>query len=863
MSSVLVTFKSNTPTLAEMEANAKAAGLSVNILSPVLIDVYSLDVDAVTKWADLFKNNENLSLDITPIVMAPRFIQNINHTSTLKPRSTNVPYFYMNEIKSIYNIPNPNPSTPVCVGVVSFGGGLYGTVAANGVLTGGDVQAYWTAIGITTPNQPRVIVVPLFGAVNTPNAADGGATLENTLDVETIGGACPSPNLTIILYIAPNSLGVFTSLLNYIYTTPVVVNSISYKPTIVSISWGAPEIYFGSSLVSSINSSFLTMINDGMNVLTATGDNGSNDGVGGSANYVDYPSASPNVTAVGGTTLYCPNNVYDSFTNETAWSSGGGGISSLSAKPNYQSTLNAVGRSSPDIAAVADPNTGVVFVVNGNYEIIGGTSVAAPIIAGFLAAINYNSFINPKLYAAAASSYHDIVSGSNGGFSAGVGYDNCTGFGSFNGVNLASALNNVIATSISIAPTSLALEIGQNSTLVRTILPNNVTVTAVTWSSNNNLVAIVNNGVVSAIGVGITSINVATTDGSNLSTSITITVTNPATIIPVTGVTLNQSSATLHITNTVQLVATVQPANATTQTVVWTSLNAGVATVSQSGLVTAMALGNALIRATTNDGNKVANATISVTVPVTSISLSISSAALRVGQVRSVTATVRPTNAGNKTVTWSSLNSAIASVTSNGSILGVSNGTTTIRATTNDMGLQASVQVTVFTPVQRVAITPSGNFSLLVGQTRALTQVITPISASNQIVTWTSSSPTVATVSNSGLVSAIGNGISVISVITQDGNKKTSVTVSVTRPVTGVSLNFSEVTMNRGSSRTLLATVVPNNASNTHVVWSTNNGLVATVNSRGIVKAVRTGNATITVRTADGNFTATCIVTVP
>jgi uncharacterized protein YjdB len=862
MSSVLVTFKSTTPTLAEVEASAKEAGLNVNIVSPILLDVYSLDVDAITKWTDLFKDNVNLELDITPIIMAPRCSVNKNHTNTLKPRSTNVPYFYMNEIRSIYKIPSPNTSTAVCVGVVSFGGGLYGNVAANGVLTGGDVQAYWTAIGITPPNHPRVIVVPLFGATNTPNANDGGATFENTLDVETIGGACPSPNLTIILYISPNSLGAFPGLLNYIYNTPVVVNSVSYKPTIVSISWGAPEIYFGSSLISSINSNFLTMINSGMNVLTATGDNGSNNGVGGSANYVDYPSASPNVTAVGGTTLYCPNNVYDTFTNETAWSSGGGGISSLNPKPTYQSAITGAGRSSPDIAAVADPNTGVVFIVNGYYEIIGGTSVAAPIIGGFLAAINYNSFINPKLYVAPSNCFNDILTGSNGGFSAHAGYDNCTGFGSFNGLNLAGALNNVIATSITIAPTSLVLQIGQVSTLVRTILPNNVTITTVTWSSSNSLVAIVNNGVVTAVSSGSATISVATTDGSNLSSSIQVTVATPTTIVPVTGVTLNQSAATLHVTNTVQLAATVVPANATTQTVSWSSLNTAVATVNQSGLVSANALGQATIRVTTTDGSKIANASISVTIPVTSITLSMSSAAITVGQVRSVTATVRPTNAPNRAVTWTSANSAIASVTSNGVILGVNNGTTTITATTNDMGLQASVIVTVFTRVRNVAISPSTDLALNVGQTSTLTRVITPATASNQTVTWASTSNSVATVSNVGLVTAVGNGSCIISVTTQDGNKYASLVARVRRPVTGVSLNFTTVTMARNSSRTLLPSVTPNNASNINVTWSTSNGLVATVNSRGVVKAVRTGTATITVRTVDGNFPATCVVTV-
>lgn len=863
MSSALITFKSNTPTLAEVEANAKAAGLSVNIISPNLIDVYSLDAAKLAEWTDLYKTNVNLELDITPIVMAPRIKRNENHTSMLKPRSTNVPYFYMNQIKSIYNIPNPNPSTPVCVGVVSFGGGLYGTVAANGILTGGDIQAYWSAIGITTPNQPRVIVVPLFGASNTPNVSDGGATLENTLDIETIGGACPSPNLTIILYISPNSLAIFPTLLNYIYSTPVVVNSVSYKPTIVSISWGAPEIYFGSSLVTSINSSFSTMINDGMNVLTATGDNGSNDGVGGSANYVDYPSSSANVTAVGGTSLYCPNNVYDSYTNETAWSSGGGGISSLNSKPTYQSAITAAGRSSPDIAAVADPNTGVVFIVNGNYELIGGTSVSAPVIGGFLAAINYNSFINPKLYNAVANCYHDITNGSNGGFSAHAGYDNCTGFGSINGDNLSRALNLVIATSISSAPTSLNLSVSQTATLTPTILPGNVSSSAVTWSSGNTVVAIVNNGVVTGVAVGITTISVATTDGSNLSASVTVTVTNPSGNVPVTGVVLNQSSVTLHPSNTSQLVATVAPANASIQTVSWVSNNVSVATVNQSGLVTAIAKGQALITVTTIDGSKRAVASINVTTPVASVSVSPSSLSLIVGQAKSLSASVLPTNAGNRSVTWSTANASVATVNPTGFVLGVANGTTTIIATTNDMGFQASALVTVYTKVQNVAISPSSTMNLSIGQTQTLAAVITPSTASNQAVNWTTTSQRVATVNQSGVVTAVGNGSCYVSVTTQDGNKQSSVLVQVVTRVTGVTLNLNTVTVSKGATRPLLATVVPNNASNANVTWSTSNGAVATVNSRGKVTGVRAGTATITVRTVDGNFSATCVVTVP
>jgi len=863
MSSVIVTLKSTTPTLAEIIDSAKAAGLGTHIVDPVTVDVFSLNEAEINKWVNENKNNVNLELDISPIKMAPRQRKASRslRPAAFKPNSTGVPYFWMNQIAAIYAVPNPNPSTNVVVGVVSFGGGLYGSVDADGVLTNSDCSNYWTAIGISPPNHPRVIIKPLFGAVNSPNANDGGSTLENTLDVQTIGGACPSPNLTIILYISPNSLAQFPNLLSYIYTTPVVVNSVSYKPTIVSVSWGAPEIYYGG-LITSINNQLATMTAAGMNILVATGDNGSNDGVGGGANYVDYPSSSPYATAVGGTSLTCPNNVYDSFTSETAWSSGGGGISALNSKPTYQSAITSSGRATPDVAAVGDPNTGVVYLVNGQYELVGGTSVAAPIIASFLAAINYNSFVNPKLYAAAVNCYHDVTTGSNGGFSAHSGYDNCTGWGTINGYNLSRALNLIIATSITLSPTSLSVPIGQTATLTPTILPVNVSSSTVSWTSGNTVVAIVNNGVVTGVAVGSTTISVATTDGSNLTTSVPITVTNPTANVPVTGVILNQSVVTLHPTNTTQLVATVAPANATTQTVSWSSSNPSVATVNQSGLVTAVVKGLAIITATTTDGAKKATATINVTTPVASVSVNPTSLSLTVGQAKQLTASVLPTNAGDRTVTWTSLNPSVATVTSTGYVLGVGNGSATIRATTNDMGFQATAIVSVFTKVQSVAISPSSTVNLSIGQTQELTAVITPATATNKSVTWTSSNQRIATVNSTGVVSAIGNGSCYVTVTSQDGNKQSSVLVQVVTHVTGVSLNLSSVSISRGATRTLLATVTPTNASNANITWSTNNGNIATVSSRGTVSAVRSGQATITVRTADGNFTATCLVTV-
>lgn len=874
MSSALFTLRRRDPAAAAAAANlikaAAAANLQTSQPQPDQVDVFSLtNPDAVAQFVSVNQQKETIeTVEQLPIVMAPRFRRNLMRPRKLNPRALGVPYFNMTQVKSIYNI--PNPIAPVTVGVVSFGGGLYGSVDANGVLTNGDIQAYWSAIGIPQASQPKVIMVLLQGATNQPNVNDGGATLENTLDVETIGGACPSANLTIIIYIVPNSLTAFAPLLNHIYSTPKVIGNQSYKPSIVSISWGAPEIYYGSSLLNTINQSLQTLTNNNINVCVATGDNGSNNGVGGSANYVDYPSSSPFTTAVGGTSLICPNDVYDSFTTETAWSSGGGGVSSLNAKPTYQSTLigAVAGRSTPDIAAIADPDTGVVFRINGQYQLIGGTSVAAPVIAGFLAAINCQIFINPKLYSQTtqeqALSFHDITSGSNGGFNARVGYDNCTGWGSINGVNLSLILGNIPVTGITLSTNQVTLNIAQTSQLTATVAPTTAFNKTLTWSTSNSQVASVSNsGLVTGLTAGSATVTARATDGSNVSATATITVLGSGINIPVTNLTLAQTSGTLHPGDTVQLVPVIAPPNATDKTVIWSSNNALVATVNNQGLVSAQSTyGTCIITATSNNNRaRVATYTLNVTVPVASITLSASSASLTLNQNRTVVATVRPNNAGNKTVIWTTSNPLIVTVNSSGTITGRGNGNAIIIATTQDMGLTATVAVTVTTPVQGVTLNPSLT-TVNVGSTFQAVATTVPSTASNQNVTWRSSNPAFATINQAGLITGVANGTSIITVTTQDGARKASMTVRVTTPVVSVALSQTSVSLSRGQRTTLSQIIQPPNASNTLVSWTSSNNNVATVTTRGVVRGVNTGTANITATTSDGGLSSICQVTV-
>ena len=926
----------------EIQQLATTAGLLSVRVDDTMIDVYSTDRTQIQSWID--------ANQITSPLIPHRMNTHITSYDTiLTPHSSNVPYFTMSQLRAIYNFPVPSTSNYV-VGVVSFGGGLYGSVDSHGVLTNGDVQSYWTSIGIASANHPKVIVVPINGATNSPNVNDGGSTMENTLDVEAIGGAFPSANLTIILYISPSTLDQFPVLLNYMYSTNVTVNGVNYKPNLISCSWGAPEIYYGSTLLSSINSILSTMSSAGINICVATGDNGSNDGVGGSSNYVDFPSSNPYVTAVGGTSLVCPNNIYDNQTVETSWSSGGGGISINYSKPSYQSSLTASGRSTPDVASLADPNTGVLFLINGQYYQIGGTSVSAPTIAGFLGSINCRTFINPLLYQVSSTSYHDITTGSNGAYSGRAGYDNCTGLGSINGANLASSitylLNTVSVTGITLNSSSVSLTPSQTSQLTATVAPSNATNKALTWStsnsgvatvsntglitavaagsatitaastdgsnvtattsvtvttsvirvtgltltstalflsptqtsqlsvtvapsnaanktvswlSSNSGVATVTNGLVRAIANGSATITVTSTDGSNVSTTASVTVSTSS--IPVTGITLNQTSATLHPTNTVTLTATVAPSNATNQSITWTS-NSANATVSSSGVVTAVSVGTATIRATTVYGGFFATCVVTITVPVSGVTISPTSFTLSTGTTKTLIATVAPSNAANKAVTWSSSNPSVATVNSSGVVTADSvEGSTTITVRTVDMGFTATSSITVVIGVKSVTLN-TGSFSLLKGATFQAVAIISPSNAANKTVSWSSAVSNIATVSNTGLITAVNNGTGVISVFTQDGNKTASMIIRVTTAVASVRLNQTTVSLARSATYQLVPTILPSTASNTAVTWSSSNSAIASVSSTGLLRGVAIGSTTIVARTVDGNFQAVCAVTV-
>ena len=339
-----------------------------------------------------------------------------------------------------------------------------------------------------------------------------------------------------------------------------------------------------------------------------------------------------------------------------------------------------------------------------------------------------------------------------------------------------------------------------------------------------------------------------------------VRLTSPISFV-IESVSLDESDIALSVGQTQKLSATVLPENAANKNVTWTSSNTSVATIDSNGNVTAKANGTAIITVETVEGGKTATCSVTVSpVKVSKITLSSTTASINVGATTTLTATVAPTNAADKAVTWSSSNTAVATVSSSGVVTGVKAGTATITATAHDgSGVKATCSVTVSNVAVTSVTLNKTSLSLVNGNSETLTATVNPSNATDKTVTWSSSNTSVATVSN-GTVTAKGVGTATITATA--GGKSAVCTVTVTVPVAGVSLNKTSLSLTKGSTETLTATITPNNATNKNVTWSSSKTSVATVDSNGMVTAVSSGSAIITVTTADGSISASCQVTV-
>ncbi len=343
------------------------------------------------------------------------------------------------ELAKLYNFPPGLDGAGQCIGIIELGGGFRTA----------DIRAYFTKLGLPVPNVVAVRVDGGRNAPSTPDSADG----EVMLDIEV--AAAVAPKAKIVVYFAPNTTKGFLDAITK------AIHDNTNKPSVISISWGNPELNWTAQAMNSFDQAFQTAAALGVTICCASGDNGSGDGGGDGKQHVDFPASSPFALGCGGTKLVASGTT---ITGETVWnenpssSATGGGVSDFFGIPAYQSAagVNPVsknpggrqGRGVPDVAGDADPVTGYAVRVDGQEFVIGGTSAVAPLWAGLIALLNQRlghkaGFLNPILYskaAAGANPLNDITAGNNGAYSAAPGWDPCTGWGTPNGTKLLSIL---------------------------------------------------------------------------------------------------------------------------------------------------------------------------------------------------------------------------------------------------------------------------------------------------------------------------------------------------------------------------------------------------------------------------------------
>jgi kumamolisin len=346
------------------------------------------------------------------------------------------------QVAAAYQFPAGTDGTGQHVAILEFGGGY----------AQADLDAYFSGLGIITP--PAVTAVPVGGAQNVAGKDPSGADGEVLLDIEVVGSVAPGAAMSV--YFAPNSdQGFVAAVTAATHATPA--------PAAISISWGESEDAWTPQARTSLDSAIADAAATGITVTVASGDNGSSDGVTGSTPHCDFPASSPHALACGGTSLrYDPAT--GALTSEKVWNDGagqgacGGGVSDVFPLPSWQADAGVPaivhtgthGRGVPDVAGNADPETGYQVRIDGQAEVIGGTSAVAPLWAALIcrlaqAAGHSFGLMQEILYAGVspakpAAGLRDITTGNNGAYKAKHGWDPCTGLGVPEGTALLSVV---------------------------------------------------------------------------------------------------------------------------------------------------------------------------------------------------------------------------------------------------------------------------------------------------------------------------------------------------------------------------------------------------------------------------------------
>ncbi len=451
------------------------------------------------------------------------------------------------------------------------------------------------------------------------------------------------------------------------------------------------------------------------------------------------------------------------------------------------------------------------------------------------------------------------------------------------GNKTASCLVKVITpvTGITIAPTKFTLNPGQFVNIETNVEPATASDKSIIWTSDDEDVAEVNGGKITAIANGVTTITATAADGSGKYATCEITV-----YTPVQYVEINDSELSLCVDTFKTLSVTIFPATASNQNVTWTSDAEDIAIVDKNGKVTGKKAGTAKITAKVEEKEAICDVT--VLQPVTNAYFDETSIEMHPGDTKTIQLTVLPDDASDVDVVFGPMGSnALAQRPKRGysggntpsdsldfviddnnntvTITAIRNGSGTVKANVFDNVLNENFNpkcdILVTTPAAGVMLYDE-KIGLHPGDTFDLVYEMEPWTATNDNVTWTSDNEGVATVDENGKVTGIGNGAAIITVTTEDGGFTATCEVSVSTLVTGVNLDKTHTSFFVGESVDLVATVLPETASDKSIVWSSDDENVAKVNENGKVVGVGVGETTIKVTTVDQEKIATCFVNV-
>jgi uncharacterized protein YjdB len=432
-------------------------------------------------------------------------------------------------------------------------------------------------------------------------------------------------------------------------------------------------------------------------------------------------------------------------------------------------------------------------------------------------------------------------------------------------------------TSVTVTPPASTIVAGTTAQLTASVLSAKGALTdrTVAWTSSNSAIASVSqSGLVSAVAVGGPITITATCEGKSAMATITVVAVPPA---PVASVTVSPPSPTVIVGSTVQLTASTLDDKGNSlsgRTVAWSSSNSSIASVSNTGLVTAAAVGGPVTITATSEGKSGAASVTAIpvpTTPVASVTVSPSTASLIIGKTIQLTATVFD-QAGNtlngRTVTWTSGNDGLASVSPGGLVTGVApGGPVTITAMSEGKSGSAAVSISV-APVASVTVNPP-TASIIVGnsvQLTAKTLDADGVELSGRPVTWSSSNNNIASVSASGLVTGVNPGSSVTITATSEGRTGNSVVTVTAIPIASITVTPSTPTIIVGNTVQLTATALDgsgNTLTGRTFTWSSSNSSVASVNSSGLVTGAVVGGPVSISASAEGVIGSASVTVVP